>query len=347
MARYVRNPPNPWHSTYVDYLGAPPKAEVKVYEERARSILSKNDSPDVPFTFSVNPYRGCFHACAYCYARPSHEYLDFGAGSDFERKLVVKTNAPSLLRATFERRSWQGEPLVFSGNTDCYQPLEASYRLTRALLETCVAYRQPVGIITKAALIERDVDVLTALARVTRVRVFVSLAFARSDTARAMEPSTPSPKRRLATVRRLSAAGIDVGVAVAPIIPGLNDEELPELLEAAASAGARRAFRVMLRLPGPVVQVFEDRLRETLPMRADKVLNAIREARGGALNVAEFGKRMKGEGERWRATAQLFDATCQRVGLAYGPGEPPLSTSFRRPTAQLGLFDPAPSGLQA
>src|SRR5688572_21856880 len=219
----IRNPPNPWHTTEVRWLGEPPVAKLSVYRDASRSILSKNDSPDLGFTYSVNPYRGCMHACAYCYARPTHEYLDFGAGTDFERKIVVKEDAPELLRRAFEHKRWSGETVVFSGVTDCYQPLEASYRLTRRCLEVCRAYRQPVGIITKGALVERDVDVLGDLARHGAATVFVSVPFADASDSRAIEPFVALPERRFQALRVLSDAGVPTGVSVSPLIPGLND----------------------------------------------------------------------------------------------------------------------------
>src|SRR5687767_5540341 len=224
------NPTNPWSTTEVEYLGEPPTIGLQVFEDHTKEILSTNDSPDVGFRYSINPYRGCQHGCAYCYARPSHEYLSFGAGTDFDRKIVVKPEAAALLRRAFDRPSWKGETVVFSGVTDCYQPLEASLRLTRACLEVCAQYRNPVGIITKAPLVERDVDVLQQLAAEARVRVNVSVPFWDKDHARAIEPYVATPERRIQTIARLSAAGIPVGVMVAPIIPGLNDEDLVRVL---------------------------------------------------------------------------------------------------------------------
>src|SRR5437763_745473 len=244
----LSNPPNPWATTEVEYLEGTPEVRLEVYEDQTRQILAKNDSPDVGFTWSVNPYRGCFHACAYCYARPSHEYLSFGAGTDFDRKIVVKRQAAALLRKAFAKKSWRGETVVFSGVTDCYQPLEASYRLTRACLEVCVEHANPAGIITKSALVERDVDVLVALARVASVRVTVSIPFWDAERARAIEPYVPTPARRLKVIETLAKAGIAVGVNVAPVIPGLNDQDIPKILTAARAAGATHAGTVLLRL---------------------------------------------------------------------------------------------------
>lgn len=339
MVRPVDNPPNPWRTTEVEYLDEPPPARLELFEEEARSILSRNESPDVPFMWSVNPYRGCIHGCAYCYARPSHQYLGFGAGTDFDRKIVVKTNTPELLKAAFDRRSWVGEEVCFSGNTDCYQPIESNYRLTRRCLEICLEYRNPVAIITKSALVQRDLDVLAALAKVARVGVFVSCAFADEAQARAMEPWASSVARRMATLKALSEAGVACGVAVAPVIPGLNDDQAARVLSMAHEAGARRAFMQMLRLPAEVGPVFEARLAEAFPDRAKRVEHAVVELRRGKKNDPRFGERMRGSGPRWDAITALFHAQCRRLGmnaeeLAPAPGE----RTFRRPTRQGSLF---------
>ncbi|MBL8785163.1 MAG: PA0069 family radical SAM protein [Deltaproteobacteria bacterium] len=340
--RQVMNPPNPWISTVVEHLGPPPEAALEVFFDSSRQALSKNDSPDIPFTWSVNPYRGCYHGCAYCYARPTHQYLDFGAGTDFERKLVVKREVATLLRDAFEHPRWRGELVVFSGNTDCYQPLEATWQLTRQCLQVCLAYRNPVGIITKSTLIERDLELLSELARETFLTVTVSLPFRDADVARAMEPYVPTPERRLKTIERLAKAGIAVGINVAPLIPGLNDQDVERVLGDARSAGAVYANRTMLRLPGPVKEVFEHRLRMLLPLRADKVMNQIREARDGQLNESRFGDRMRGSGPRWRMIDDLFKSAWTRYGYSPMPEPPPLGqVPFRRPErprAQLELF---------
>jgi DNA repair photolyase len=337
--RPISNPPNPWTTSAIDWLGEPPLAQAEVYEDATREILSHNDSPDVGFRWSVNPYRGCAHACAYCYARPTHEYLGFGAGTDFDTRIAAKLRAPELLRDAFERPSWRGERVAFSGVTDCYQPLEASLRLTRGCLEVCAAYRNPVSIITKAPLVERDVDVLAALAARGAAGVTVSLPFLDKERARALEPGAAAPARRLETVRRLAEAGIPTGVLLAPIIPGLNDEEIPRALAAAAEAGATHAGWVLLRLPGSVAAVFEERLRATLPERADRVMHRIRENRGGALYDGRFGVRQRGGGALAAAIGALFEAGARRAGLTTLPcagGD--LGTPFRRPRPQLDLF---------
>lgn len=335
--RRIDNPPNPWQSSHVEWLGEPPPQALEVHEEDAKSILSENDSPDLPFRWSLNPYRGCFHGCAYCYARPTHQYLGFGAGTDWERRLVVKRNAPELLRAQLLRSSWRGERIVFSGVTDCYQPLEASYRLTRRCLEVCREFRQPVGIITKGALVERDVDVLADLARHGAASVFVSVPFADAEDSRAIEPFVALPERRFAALRALADAGVPTGVSVSPLIPGLNDHQVPAILERARAAGAQHAFHVLLRLPAEVEDVFSARLRAAFPLRAEKVLSILRAMHGGRANDPRFHRRMRGEGARYEVVAQLFRTVAARLGLTPPPS--PATTSFRRPFQQQGLFD--------
>jgi DNA repair photolyase len=338
--RPVANPPNPWATSEIEYLeGEAPNAPLEVYEDHTRAILAHNDSPDVGFAWSVNPYRGCFHACAYCYARPSHEYLSFGAGTDFERKIVVKTHASELLREAFDAPKWKGELVAFSGVTDCYQPLEASYRLTRACLEVCVEYRNPAAIITKAPLVERDVDVLQELSRVAHVGISVSIPFWDEAKARAIEPFVTTPARRMRVIERIARAGLRVGVMVAPIIPGLNDEDVGDVLRAARDAGASWAGSVLLRLPGPVKEVFEERLRASLPLRADRVIRRIRETRGGKMYDARFGLRGKGEGPYAQAIQSLFEQTAKNLGLeTRSVADHEAPTTFRRPRGQLGLF---------
>jgi DNA repair photolyase len=342
----LRNPQNPWRKELVSYLEETPNVELTVFEDQTRSILSDNDSPDLGFRYSVNPYRGCLHGCAYCYARPTHEYLGFGAGADFERKIVVKLRAGELLREAFEKKSWQGELILFSGNTDCYQPLEASYRLTRACLEACLDYQNPLHIITKSALVERDADLLAELASVGSASVTVTIPFWDAAVARVIEPLVPTPKRRIETVRRLSERGIPVSVNIAPLIPGLSDSDVVHILEAASAAGAVSAGLIPLRLPGSVAEVFTERIREALPLRAEKILSRVREMRGGKLNDPNFGSRMKGEGPYIEAVQLLFTQTARRLGLTrYDRSEidqeAKSHSTFRRPTdkgGQLRLF---------
>ncbi|MFN7133261.1 MAG: PA0069 family radical SAM protein [Myxococcales bacterium] len=326
------NPANRFEATRIEYLDETPgMANVEVVEDATREILAHNNSPDVGFDWSVNPYRGCMHACAYCYARPGHEYLGYGAGTDFDTRIVVKRDAPALLRKAFDRPSWKGETLVFSGVTDCYQPLESRLQLTRGCLEVCAEYRNPVGIITKAPLIERDIDVLQELTKNARVRVHVSVPFWDPEHARAMEPFVATPQRRIQTIERLAKAGIEVGVNVAPIIPGLGDEDLAKVLKAAREAGATRAIYVLLRLPGPVQQVFEERLRKALPERAERVLHRIRETRGGQLYDARFGVRGRGTGLYAQTIGNLFDMTARRLGFNMACVGEEGPTTFRRP----------------
>jgi DNA repair photolyase len=339
MPRPVSNPPNPWESVHAEWLGEPPQAELQVYEEEARSIIAENDSPDVGFRFSVNPYRGCFHSCSYCYARPTHQYLGWGAGTDFDRKIVAKVNAPELLRRELKRPSWQGDTLVFSGVTDCYQPLEAVYGLTRRCLETCLEFRNPVGVVTKGALIRRDADLLAGLAREADATVYFSIPFADERTARAIEPNVATPEQRLEALAALSKAGVPTGVALAPIIPGLNDSDIPKVLARARDAGANRAFLTLLRLPAETRLVFEERIVQAFPDRAARIFSNLEQTRGGKRNESRFGDRMEGVGPRWKAIETLFDAETRRLGF-HTEGEPRHTSTFRRPgPAQPGLFD--------
>lgn len=336
----LKNPQSRFERFRVEYAEGEPDAALELYEDQSQSILSENDSPDLGFRFSVNPYRGCLHGCAYCYARPTHEYLGFGAGSDFERKILVKHRAPALLEQAFRKKSWQGELVVFSGNTDCYQPLEQKLELTRGCLAVCARFRNPVHVITKSVLVERDCDLLVELAREADAGVTISIPFFDEEVARAIEPYAPPPRRRIEAVRRLSEAGLSVGVNVAPLIPGLNDRDVVPILEAAAAAGARGAGIVPLRLPGSAAEVFVERLREALPLRAEKVLTRVREMRGGKLNDPRFGERQRGSGRYIETVFELFELTVRRLGLTHRDVSPRPST-FRRPgdVEQLGLFD--------
>jgi len=311
----VDNPPNPYLSQHAEWLEPPPPARLEIYEETSGSLLSRNDSPDLPFTWSVNPYRGCQHACAYCYARPYHEYLGLGAGTDFDTKLIVKTNAADLLRKEFRKRTWKREMVNFSGITDCYQPIEASYGITRACLEVCLEFANPVAVVTKGFLVVRDADLLARLNAAASARVCMSIPFADAATAKLIEPQAPPPARRFEAVRRLTEAGVPVSVFVAPLIPGLNDRDIPKILEQAAAAGARFASYTALRLPGSVESVFVSRLREVMPLRADRVLARIRDIRGGALSDSRFGKRMRGSGTYWDSIRDLFAISRKRYRL--------------------------------
>lgn len=342
MPRQVSNPPLRFAQANLERDDDAPieSAELEVSDERARSILSRNDSPDLGFRWSINPYRGCFHACAYCYARPSHAYLGLGSGTDFDRRIVAKVNAPELLREAFGRPSWQGETILFSGNTDCYQPIEARYELTRRLLEVCREHRNPVAVITKSTLVRRDVDLLAELARTARCTVTVSCAFSDDDDARAVEPNAAPPSKRFATMRMLADAGIPVGVSLAPTIPGLNDAQIPSVLERAREAGATYAFHALLRLPLEVVDVFGERMSEAYPLRVAKILSGVRQMRDGKLYQPGFGERMRGSGERWQVLEQLFRLHARRLGFQeHDFADERSATPFVRPTAQLSLFD--------
>ncbi len=302
----------------------------RYYRDASRSILAENSSPDVGFRWSVNPYRGCEHGCVYCYARPSHEYLGWSAGLDFERRLLIKMDAPQLLRRALTAKRWQPEVIALSGNTDCYQPIERRLRLTRGCLEVLHELRNPVSVITKSALVARDVDLLAGLARHRAVHVRISVTTLDPELARRMEPRAATPERRLDAIARLAEAGVPVGVMVAPIIPGLNDAEIPRILQAAAAAGASNAAWVLLRLAAPLDQIFTHWLDRHYPERRDKVLHRIRETRAGRLSDSTFGKRMRGEGQYARQIAALFEASARKNGLAE-PLPPLESAAFRRP----------------
>jgi len=343
--RDVANPHNRFHTQVVEYDDGdgPPPATVTLLDDHARSILSENDSPDLGFRWSANPYRGCQTACAYCYARPTHEYLDLGAGTDFDTKIVVKRQAPELLRAAFDKPSWRGELVMFSGVTDCYQPIERDLKLTRQCLEVCLAYRNPVSVISKHALVERDIDLFRALAQEARFHLSVSLAFTDNAMSRAIEPWAASPDRRLKVIETMAKAGVPVGVMLAPIIPGVNDSQMVQLLERAANAGATSAGWVLLRLPGVVKQVFEERVRTAMPLAADKILHRIRSTRGGEkLYDASFHARGRGTGVYADLLATMFSTTVARLGLGGRAEEPDDGpTPFRRPPKpgdQLTMF---------
>lgn len=335
------NPKNPFHSTHVEREEELPPAKLDLRVDHAQSVLAENDSPDVPFRWSLNVYRGCSHACAYCYARRTHEYLDLGAGEDFERVIVHKPDAPRLLEAHFQRPSWVGEPVNAAGVTDCYQPVEAKLGLMRACLEVFARYRNPITILTRSPLILRDLDLLRELAAHGAVRVQISVPVLDETFRRALEPGTRPAAARLDAVHQLAQAGIPVGVSLAPVIPGLTDVAIPKALAAAAEAGAAWVFMGLVRLPGSVADVFEARLRHTLPGRADAVMDRIRRARGGALGGGGFGDRMRGHDLAWQVIQQQFRLERERLGLADRP--PPFAdpSPFRRPVdrrGQLALF---------
>ena len=310
----------------------------KFYVDHTRSILAKNDSPDIGFTYSVNPYRGCEHGCIYCYARPSHEYLGFSSGLDFETKIMVKPDAPTLLDEQLSRPSWRPQTVMLSGDTDCYQPIEKKLQITRRCLEVFLKHRNPVSIVTKNALIQRDVDILKELAALNLVVVTISVTSLNHDLIRRMEPRTSIPAKRLETISELTKQGIPVAVNACPIIPGLNDVEIPSILEASSRCGARHAGYTIVRLPNSVKDLFVDWLERELPDRASSILNRIRDVRNGKLTCADFGKRFNGEGQIAEAIEQLFQSSCRRFSL--NDSKLTLSTSLfcRKVTPQISLF---------
>lgn len=334
-----KNPPNRFERIVVELEEPGPEKVPTVFlRDASRSIISRNQSPDVPFDASINPYRGCEHGCVYCYSRPFHEYLGFSAGLDFETKILVKEDAPELLRRELASPRWKPQVLALSGVTDPYQPVERKLGITRRCLEVLAEARNPVGIVTKNHLVTRDADLLAELASVQAASVCLSVTTLDPELARRMEPRTSHPEKRLAAVSELVRAGVPTGVLVSPVIPALTDSEIPKILEAAAGAGASFAAFLVLRLPGAVAELFSDWLAERYPERREKVLGRIRELRGGRLTDARFGKRMRGEGIFAEQIAALFHQARRRHGLARRG--PELSTvAFRRPGGdQLALF---------
>jgi DNA repair photolyase len=313
-----------------------PRRATQFFRDGTKTIITRNNSPDVGFETSLNPYRGCEHGCIYCYARPTHEYLGFSAGLDFESKIVVKANAPGLLRAELESPRWQPQTLVLSGVTDPYQPIERKLQITRGCLEVLAQFRNPVAIITKNHLVTRDIDVLRELAPFQAVAVNVSVTSLDPNLQRVLEPRTTSPQGRLDAIRQLRAANIPVGVMVAPIIPGLTDHEVPNILHASVKAGAQFAGYTIVRLPWAVAPLFEQWLEEHFPDRKEKVLGRIRGMRRNRLNNSQWHARMRGEGIFAEQIASLFKVGCRHAGIGT---RPTLSCkSFRRSTTQLSLF---------
>lgn len=314
-----------------------PLPTTQFLKDHSSTIIAYNDSPDIGFEASVNPYRGCEHGCIYCYARPTHEYLGFSAGLDFETRIMVKERAPTLLRAELSSPKWRPQVIAMSGVTDCYQPVERHLKLTRHCLEVLAEFRNPVGIVTKNNLVTRDLDVLRELARHHAAVVFISLPTMDASLRKVMEPRTSPPASRLATISALAQAGIPVGVLVAPVIPGLTEHEMPGIIAAAAKAGAQFAGKTVLRLPNAVAPLFEDWLGRHFPERKEKVLNQIRALRGGKLNSAEFGSRMRGEGIFAEQISRMFHVACRKAGIE--GNHPRLSVeSFRRPGGVQGEF---------
>jgi DNA repair photolyase len=343
------NPPNRFeHLTLVRDADWDPEADplprTQFFRDRSSSVISYNDSPDIGYEASLNPYRGCEHGCIYCYARPTHEYLGFSSGLDFETKIMVKEDAPKLLRQELSSPGWVPKVIALSGVTDPYQPIERRLRLTRACLEVLAEFRNPVTVVTKNSLVTRDLDLLAELAGCQAAAVFISVTTLDTELRRILEPRTSPPAARLATIGALAKAGVPTGVLVAPVIPGLTDHEIPAILAAAAAAGATFAAHTILRLPYAVAPLFEEWLARHLPEKKDKVLHRIRALRRGKLNNSEFGLRMTGEGIFAQQISRLFDVACRKAG--WSGREPELSTAyFRRPGgAQLELSLPRLAG---
>lgn len=328
-------------------LAEDPAPDTVLLRDGSRSVLARNDSPDVGFDVSLNPYRGCETGCAYCYARPTHEYLGFSAGLDFESKILVKEDAASLLREELMKPGWTPQPIAFSGVTDAYQPAERRLRVTRACLEVLAEFRNPAVVVTKSHLVTRDIDLLRKLAEHRAATVRISVTTLDRELARKLEPRAATPPRRLDAIRKLSDAGVPSGVIVGPVIPGLTDHELPAILEASAAAGATTASYILLRLPFGVKELFADWLERHYPDRKDKVLGRVRDVRSGRLNDPRFKSRMRGEGPYAEQIRSMFEIARRRHGLDRR-GEPLSTKAFRRPApgGQGDLFAPGgPTGL--
>lgn len=317
-----------------------PSARTEVMEQEARSIISYNTSPDIPFNQSINPYAGCEHGCVYCYARPTHAYLGMSPGLDFETKLIAKTNAAELLRKELGRKSYEPSLIALGANTDPYQPIERTYGITRSVLQVLAEHRAPVSITTKSALVTRDIDILAPMAAAGLARVNISLATIEPELARIMDPRANAPHRRLTAIQELAGAGIPVSVFASPMIPALNDRELEAIVEAAARAGATHASMIVLRLPLEVRDLFQEWLHEHFPMRAEHVMSLVRQMRGGLDYDANFGTRMRGQGHYAALLTQRFSIACRKFGVSRTPSA--LGTSMfissRKELGQSELF---------
>lgn len=335
------NPDNRFETLHIEFdpsdsVEEKPLLRTQFIRDASKSVVTENSSPDIPFRYSLNPYRGCEHGCAYCYARPTHEYLGFSAGLDFESKILVKSEAPKLLREKLMSRSWTGELICFSGNTDCYQPVERKLQLTRRCLEVMAEFRNPVAIISKNELVTRDIDVLTELAKCDAAYVTLSVTTLDEDLCSVLEPRTSRPAARLRAIEKLTKAGIKVSVNVAPVIPGLTDHEMPRILRAARAAGAIEAGYSPVRLPLSVEPVFTEWLEVHRPERKEKVLQLIRSMRGGKLNDGRFGSRFRGEGPVAANLRQMFEIYSRKEGLQR-KNYKLSSEHFRRLTDQLSF----------
>ncbi len=315
QGRFESTGRSPYDDGWTQDGDAPPPPPTTVTEERARSIIARNDSPDIPFEQSINPYRGCEHGCIYCYSRPSHAYLELSPGLDFETKLFAKTNAVDLLKEELSKRGYRAKPMAFGTNTDCYQPIERRYKIMRGILEAMSACDHPLTIVTKSALIERDIDLLAPMAKKNLVKAFISITTLDHRLARTLEPRAASPQRRVDALRALASAGIPCGVMVAPLIPALTDKSLEDVLEAGAAAGATMAGWILLRLPNEVRPLFKEWLAAHYPQRADHVISIVKQSRGGRENDPNFGSRMTGSGNFVELIGKRFDLACRRLGL--------------------------------
>ena len=337
------NPVNRFEGHYVDYeldeeTGEKPSQKTQLIKDDTKEIIAWNKSPDIPFDAGLNPYRGCEHGCIYCYARPYHEYLGFSVGLDFESKIMVKYNAPELLRKTLRSPKWEPQVIAMSGITDVYQPIERKLEITRRCLEVLAEYRNPVGIITKNHLVTRDIDYLKELAEYSCVRVTLSVTSLNKKLTEVMEPRTSRPQRRLQAIETLAEAGIPVGVNVAPIVPGLTDHECADILRSAADAGATSAGYIILRLPYKVKDLFVDWLEQNFPDRKEKIKNRLFDMRGGKLYQADWGKRMRGDGNFAKQIRDIFEIQTKKLGLSQKAS--PLTTEhfIRIAGEQLDLF---------
>ena len=345
------NPPNRFGQTHAEdnlehvehdeeFLENLRTLKTQYLPDDSRTIISKNDSPDLNFNYSLNPYRGCLHGCSYCYARPTHEYLGLNAGQDFESKIFVKERAPELFRDFLARDDWNPELIAFSGITDCYQPIERDYRLTKRCLEVAAEARQPIGIVTKNALVTRDLDVLREMATHRVITVAISVTTLDAELARVMEPRTSTPDAMLRAISKLAAANVPVSVMIGPVIPGLNDSEIPAILKAASEAGAKKASWNLLRLPLTVRPIFEDWLARVRPLDQERVESRIQSCRDGAMSDASFGSRMRGSGPIAEQISQTFRVFSAKYGLDRGIDRLDCS-GFRPPkpsSGQLRLF---------
>lgn len=311
--RQVKNPPNPYLKYSAEYIGEPPKAKLEVFEEtHTKSMISKSWTPDLGSRFIVNCYRGCIHACTYCFARQYHEYLGYGAGTDFETKIVAKVNAPKVLRNELKKTKQKIPYLEFSFATDPYLPLEANYQLTQKCLEVCYEFRMPVAVITKSPLITRDLELLKKL----KATIFFSIPFLTTEKSNPFEPYTPIPDARFRAMKKLSDAGIKTGLALAPLIPSYNDSDIPLLLEKARKSGATKAFMSLIHIDSPSIEeYFVQKIEEKIPSKKSKILNQIKREKSGTLQHQNFNERNKGKTQQWEMAKDLFDLHFKRLGF--------------------------------